>query len=322
MEQSPFYFFSGENTYALREELHRWKQGFIAKHGSENLLVLQAKDLTVSDVLDAVATMPFIAEKRLVIIEGVPTMDKEEFQLVVENIHPQTILAIVEPKPDKRLSMTKELEKKAEAKVFELLTPKALENWIQSHARSVGSAIKTDAIKLLLSIVGNDQSMLDTEIRKLAAFSGPEITKEAIENVAVASGTQVVWRLTDLVGSKKNREALEFFWNRLERGEDAYALWSVLLNMIKNLVMVHAAMQSGLHDERSIMSASQVNFYAVRSLLPLSKSLTSTDIRALLEFATDADVQLKSGGYHYTVDRPEEVIALAEKAILMCKTSA
>ena len=96
MVSSNLYFFTGGNDYALSQELSRWKQQFSQKHKRENLLLLRAKETSVSDLLDAVSTMPFVASKRLVILEGVPRMEREGFQSIVENIHPQTVLVIAD----------------------------------------------------------------------------------------------------------------------------------------------------------------------------------------------------------------------------------
>lgn len=319
MPSSNLYFFTGENDYALFRELRRWKQQFSGRHGTENLLVLKAKDSSVSDLLDAVSTMPFVAAKRLVILEGVPRIEREDFQSMRENIHPQTVLVIADPKPDKRLGVVKEVEKSTEVKRFPVLSPAALNVWIRSHARSLGSTITPEALQLLLSIVGSDQWTIDSELKKLAAFADGDITREHVEAIAMPSGSQVIWRLTDLIGSKKVDEALVFLAGRIERGEDPYGMWMVIVNMIKNLGLVSAAVMDGQRDERAIFAATDLSFLAVRGLLPLARSMDLQRIKSLVDWATEADIRLKTGGYHYSADRPGEVIMLAERAILMCR---
>ncbi len=318
MDKVNLHFFVGENIYALEMELKRWKTHFSEKHGPENLLTIKGKESSVSDILDAVATMPFIAEKRLVIIEGVPKIEKEDFPSILKNIHPQTVVVIVDAKPDKRLGIVKEIEKAAELKRFDSLSPAELSQWIRSLVQKLGVSIAPDAQKLLLSIVGDDQWTLLSELQKIAAYADGEIRREHVEMLAVSSGSQVIWRLTDLVGSKKSGEALEFLRYRLERGEDAYGMWSILLNMIMNLGLVSAAVQTGLRDERSLTSATGLHPFAIRGLLPLARSLDEPKLKQLIDWAAAADIQLKTGGYHYSAEHPHEVIALTERMILMC----
>lgn len=312
------YFFTGENSYALTKELRRWRQAFASKHGQENLHVLQGKSAMYSEILDAVAVLPFIAEKRLVIVEGIPKIEKDDFADLLRGIHPQTVVAFVESKPDKRLSVVKELEKQAQVKSFPSLSDAELRSWVLAELASLGASIRPTALSTLLSCVGSDQWTLQTELQKLSiAVGGSTIEPSHVELHCIPSGSQVVWRLTDLIGSGRANEALIFLRHRLERGEDPYGLWVILLSMIKNLTLVFAALQEGAREERGIATATGLHFMSVRGVLPLAKSMTMQRIRQLVDGASQADIALKSGGYHYSSEKPHELIALTERLILM-----
>lgn len=326
--ESQFFFFVGENSYTLKHEIQRWKQSFAAKHGPENLQVLLGATQTVSSIMDAVATMPFIAERRLVLCEGVPKIDKDGLSRVLEVLHPQVIFVVYETKVDKRLGIVKDLLEKAEVKQFDSLPPPKLSAWIREYAASRGAIIGPDAIRALQSIAGDDQWMLQGELDKLAVHAGvasaadtvrnPEITIDHIDVLCVPSGSQVVWQLTDLIGGRKSVQALQFFRRRLERGEEPYGMWVILLNMIKNISALRICLDAGICDERSIAKSSGVNFFSVRGLLPLARSFDRTRVKTLVDWAASTDIALKTGELKYTAERPEELIVLAERAILAC----
>jgi DNA polymerase-3 subunit delta len=319
METANLFLFTGPNEYALFGELQRWKKGFAAKHGVENLLVIPAKQADLSALLDAVQTMPFIAEKRLVVIEGIPKLEKEECKQLFESIHPQTILAFADAKPDKRLTSVKELMAAAEMKEFPELGGSQLLQWMKAEVHALGATLSDAAARALLVTVGENQQMLATELKKLSSFAfGREITVNDIDVLAVPSGTQVVWQLTDLIGKRKSAEALAFFARQIDKGEDAYGMWAILLNMVKNLTLVVAALAEDIDDERGIASATGMHFLAARGLLPLAKNLDLTKIKPIVEWASTSDRELKTGGYHYTSERQDELIALSEKIILAC----
>jgi DNA polymerase III delta subunit len=318
MSTGQFHFFTGENIFALEQELLRWKKAFFVKHGQENYLELQARDTTLSDLLDAVSVMPFIAERRLVVLRGLPRIEKEDVKTLKESIHEQTVFVIAESKPDKRLSVTKTITTLAEKLEFKPLTPRNIQVWGRGVVQSCGATIGSSAWSRLIEIVGTDQWLLHSELRKISAYAKGEITEKHVEELAVPSGEQIIWQLTDLIGSRKPKEALTFLHARIERGEDPYGLWSVLLNMLKNLVLVWSALESGVRDERSISSAFSLHILSVRSLLPLVKSLKRDQVLELVRFASEADVALKTGGHQYGAGHYEEVIALAERAILYC----
>lgn len=316
---SELYFFTGENTYAMEKVVLRWKQSFCQKYGDENFLLLQAKDCSLSDILDAVSAMPFIADKRLVLIRGIPKIEKDDAKTIVENIHPQVIVAFVESKPDKRLGVVKVLLELSEVKESKQLSPNELVSWARLLVQAEGGSIDRQSLSMLQDIVGSDQWTLQSELRKLVLYApGGRIEAAHIDALSVPSGDQVVWKLTDLIGQRHIDEALLFLNRRLERGEDPYGLWVILLNMVRNVTLVWAGVQEGLSD-KGIASAFDISFYAVRGLRPLATSLGARRIRQLVAWAADADIAVKTGGYRYSAENQEEIIALTEKGMLMCR---
>ncbi len=320
MAQPQFFFFTGTNAYALAQEVRRWKISFVAKHGSENLESLIGAQQTAAKLKDAVATMPFIAQRRLVLCEGVPKIDKADLPGVLEVLHPQVIFVIYDGKPDKRLSITKELlERAEEVKTFDPLSPFELAAWMSEHVAGLGSSIQPQAVTALLATVGNDQWMLKHELDKLAAACGETIEKDDVDRLCAPSGTQVIWQLTDLLGKRKVPEAIAFFRRMLDRGEDPYGIWVIVLNAIKNLAAIRMCLDGGTTDERSLSNATGVHFLGVRGMLPLAKSLSKARCKALVDWAAESDIALKTGGYKYTAERPDELITLVERAMLQCR---
>ena len=317
---STVFLFTGENTYALHRELLRWKSNFKEKHGLENLAEFEASKLSLQELLDAVSSMPFIAEKRLVIIFGIPKIDKDEWKKVENAIHPQTVLAFVDAKPDKRLSFVKILLDAADVKLFPLLSRGQIIFWMKETARSLKVTMSDAALSELLEVAGDDQWVLEQELKKIALYCGErEASVTDVRLLAVPSGEQAIWKLTDLIGCGRPEEALAFVAWKIERGEDAYGMWTILLHMVKNLALVWAHSTSGIKDERSIASGAGIHFLAVRNLLPLAKNLPKSSMEHLIDWAASADIQLKSGGYRYTAERQEEVVALTEQLILKCR---
>lgn len=317
MASTSVFLFTGENTYALRHELSRWKRSFQEKYGIHNYAEHLGRDMTLSPLLDAVSSMPFIAEKRLVIIEGLPKVDRDEFASVLKEMYDGTILAIVEPKLDKRLGLVKDLEKTCDVKVFAPLSPIELRRWMIAEAQALGASLSPEIITTLLDVLGDDQWILSSELTKLCLYANTRpITREDVDLLAVPSGSQVIWTLTDLIGRGRQIDAVRFLRRRLERGEDAYGFWIVLLNMLKNLVLVWSAVQEGKSDERSITSATGLHFLSVRGLLSLARSLDFHRIRQLVDSAVETDRALKTGGLHFSADHPHEIIAVTERLIL------
>lgn len=234
------HFFTGANTYTLAEELSRWKHSFREKHGDINLSLLVGKDLLWSDLCEAVRPAPFLGEKRLILVEGMPEkILKDEMVLLPEHVHPATILLITESVPDQRKSLTKFLQKEATIKRFPLLTLRELVPWLQSIAREEAVDLPPDVAAHLVAIVGNDQWHLAQECRKLLSYTNGRPTIADVNVIALPSEKHTVWAMSDLLGKGEVVKAVHFAQTLLKQGEDVFALWNIFLWIIKNMAMQH-----------------------------------------------------------------------------------
>jgi len=154
------YLFTGQNAFALREERKAWRDRFAEKHGLHNLLEVDSSLVTWRTLLDEVGTAPFAAEKRLVMVMGIPRLEKEQVEMLPLEIHSSCILAFWEPKLDKRLGGTKALLALATVKECTPLTGNALRKWMEGYALAQGSVLQSAAADLLLSNVGEVQDTL------------------------------------------------------------------------------------------------------------------------------------------------------------------
>lgn len=311
--------FTGANDYELRQAVRRWKREFLLKHGAENLLELSGSTSTLSEILDAVATMPFIAEKRLVVVDGLPKLEKEDIARLDTSIHPQTVLLLLAGTLDQRLGSTKALMKCAVVKQFPCREASDIASWIIDQCRSRGIDCPSDVAHALLARCGNNQWILETEIEKLSLFvEGRALTVHDVRALAVPAGEEEIWDLTDLIAAGKTSDALLSLRARADRGENVYGMWAPLLSVVRQMGLMAAAMSDGCSQAAQIAERTAIHPFPVRKLLPLVRSLGMQRVRACIEFAADADIGLKSGAYHASTSRPSEQLALIESLIVRC----
>lgn len=324
------FLFTGENGFTLEEELHRWIREFKERHGEENFTRLAARGLSASAFLNEVATAPFIAERRLVVIDDVPSFassdeppkgkgakSKAGMGALLAQVHPQVVVLFVAPKPDRRLSATKELLELATVKTFAPLTGDALLKWVQEAFRTAGTDTEKSIPGLLIRKTGEDQRALAQEIRKLALFAGRRtVTPDDLELLVFPSAEQTVWHLLDLLGEGRSEEAVLFCRDLLRSGESAQSIWNIFLWIVSSLVAVTAAVKEGTTGIQEIMQSTGVKFGAARSLLPLARACRLEPLKALLLRVTDADLSLKTGSWKAGADGEEELIALLDRSLL------
>lgn len=290
---------------------------FREKHGPENLSRFDGAQSSLSDCLAEVSAAPFIAEKRLVVIEGMPPFTKEDMQRILDEVHPQVILVIADPKPDKRLSSTKAVLQAATLKEFSPLQGEPLRQWMRTVFRARQAQADEQVITSLLESAGEDQQILLQEMEKLILHAaGRPITREDIELLVLPSSERSVWRMMDLLGEGRSQDAVAYARSLILRGESPYSIWNMLLWMLASLTQVTAALESKVTAPLAIVQATGVKFGSVRALLPLARRCQSAKLTPILEQVVAADIGLKTGAFRTTNDNEEELEALIDRCLL------
>jgi len=312
------FLFTGENTFALTEELKRWKEGFIEKHGDTNFQVRTGKDLLWSELLDETCSAPFLSEKRLIIIEGIPSkIDKKDLEVLGKNMHESTIVAFIEASPDKRKSATKFLIKNATVRTFPTLSEKQLASWLLSLAEEYEASVTPQVAAHLISTVGKDQWYLKQEFLKVIAFAESNSPSTAdIDAVCLPSQKHTVWKLSDLVGRGQTQEAVQFSKALHDSGEDAFALWNIYLWIMKNISVLWIWEKEKNLPPGALSKEAGIPFPSVQSLLPFVRKMPQEKMRELVESAVSADYALKTGGVKATGTEPVELVTMLEREIL------
>ncbi|PIR49181.1 DNA polymerase III subunit delta [Candidatus Peregrinibacteria bacterium CG10_big_fil_rev_8_21_14_0_10_55_24] len=315
------FLFSGENRFAIGEECSRWIRHFREKHGEENLLRIEAKGLTTLDILREVAVAPFIAQSRLVVVDGPLRWLKADVEQLREQIHPQVVLlTVVHLESDKygKLPATmKEYAKVAEQKTFPLLRRTELLQWVAACAQEHGVSITNAARDCLLEMVGEDQGMLRQEIIKLSLFAaGKPIERDHVLAAGVCAGEREIWPLMDVLGTGDVRSALRYLESALERGSSPSGIWTQFLWMVSQLVLVWSALEDGVSHPTAIVKHVGVRPSAARALLPFARTIKRHDLLRITDRVARTDRDLKTGVLRATGEAPEELTVALEACIL------
>ncbi len=142
-----------------------------------NLDQRSAPDLQPADVETLCATLPMMAERRVVVIRDVEAWArkpkaKAAVLQYLAHAAPETVLVLVqgsgEEKPDP------DLADRATTIVFEPLRRDHAERWLQRRAASRGVSLAPDAAEHLLAVLGDELGLLAAELDKLAGLGGSE----------------------------------------------------------------------------------------------------------------------------------------------------
>jgi len=275
----------GENSFEIQRTLDDIISGF-----DGNVEKIEGSELQVSQLPDIFMGVSLFADKRLVVIRNLsenksvwPVLD-DWLTKISDDIH----VVLVEPKPDKRTSTYKSLQKNAD--VYEFLEwsdrdVTAAEKWVAAEADKLGVDMNKKLIQTLVQWVGVDQWQLFHALEKLLLTD--DISVESIKNTIDPNPVENVFNLfeTALRGDTKT---LNQIMKTLEKTEDVYRLTALLSSQAFQLLVVASAGKSD-----NVAKDFAIHPYVVSKLSPIAKRLGKSDASKIISIFTELDDDMK-----------------------------
>ena len=189
---------TGSNNFLLQQELQRLIGDFVAKYTDFGLEKYDGEELEVDVLLSGVSALPFLAERRMVVVrDGWANKDlAEQIEKIINNVADTTDLIIVEPHPDKRSSYYKTLKKLTDFREFNSLERASLPKWLSQEAKNNGGELSFSDANYLVERVGDNQMQLSNELDKLLSYS-PQISREGIDLLTEKAPQSTIFELLD-----------------------------------------------------------------------------------------------------------------------------
>ena len=260
MSDQHIYIFLGNDEFAIRKRVAKFDSIFSdPTSASMNTSLLDARTVSENELNNAVGAMPFLASKRLVVLDA-PSKKyngiegHKKFIAFLETVAPSTLLALVDVDEIKEREipnhwLVKWAAKNGDiAKSESFLLPKQREmpGWIANEAKRQGGQIEPQAAARLAEMVGEDPRQAAQEITKLLTYVNfaHAIGIEDVEAVSITSAGADVFELVDALGSQNGRLAQKLL-RRLLDERDAFELFGLVLRQFRLLLQAREVMDEG-----------------------------------------------------------------------------
>lgn len=317
------FLFHGDDGYSCNETLQNWKEKFIEKYGEDALEVVDGKTLDTSSFITNIESLPFLSEKRLTIVKDFLNDGHEEKQKKVAKHLAKApdfnLIIFYESKdPDKRTSLYKALKKHGEIKNFPEKTPAETARWILEKAKQKEMKINFQTASHLCKYCGADLWKLSNELEKLKLFCGEkEVDEKTIEEICTPSLSASIFKLTDELAEKNEKEALKAMKNLLESGEDPLKIFFMIARHFRILVQVHEMVnkQMSLYAIKEKLNQHE---FVIKKTSWQSKNFTFENLKSIYEKLLKIDIETKTGGIKsFGSDKRQFELAI-EKFIIEC----
>lgn len=315
----------GEDDFSRQQAL----DGIKSTIGDEtalttNTTVLDAPQATVDQLQAVTGAMPFLAEKRLVIINGLlerfeprarsgrrkksagASNRQNEYQPLADclvAVPESTVVVLVDGKISSKNPLLVALSAKAQVKSFPLLrderNDRKLSRWIESRVAGRGGSISPQAITLLTNYVGSNLWIMASEIDKLVLFTGGrQIEADDVKRVVSYVQEARVFDLVDAILEFRGGVAEKLAEQLMQRGASpAYLL--VMLTRQARLIVRAKELKSQRRSEAEIMNRLEMaSPFILRRTLEQAGRYSMARLKEVYHRLLQTDLAIKTGRYN------------------------
>lgn len=243
------YLLYGEEEYLKKQYRDRLKNAIVGDD-TMNYSYYDSDNASVKDIIDVCETMPFFAQKRLVVMEntGFLKSSNEELADYIKHITDYLIIVMVEKEVDKRNKVYKAIDAVGYVCEMKPQTTATLEKWIAGLLAKDSLRISRDACDLILDKTGAGMDYIKQETEKLASYcQGREVvTVEDVEKVCATQTTSHIFDMISAIANKKQQQALDLYYDLLELKEPPMRILYLIVRQFNGILQVKDLMSRGV----------------------------------------------------------------------------
>lgn len=317
------YLFFGEETYLLETKVKKIKKDF--GELVQGINYIQIDDTNVGELISDLETPAFGFSKKLIIAKNTGLFKKEKktskktkeetkktktigeeklsltdkiAKYLEENItelNDTVDLVFIEQEADKN-SLYQTIEKVGEVKEFSLLKLPELITNLRKIAAAYQVSIDDITAKYLVECCGTNLQDLINEERKLIEYksAGGTITKEDIDKLCIKQIQAVIFDLTDNLGKKETKNALEVLHGLLANKEPIQRILITLYNHFKKLYIIKIA-EEYQKDIATAMNLKPNQMFLVTKYKTQARYFKKEELRKILDELINLDANYKIG---------------------------
>jgi DNA polymerase-3 subunit delta len=303
-----FYIFHGRDEFTLGQTLADLRRRLASAEVADlNTTWLDGRSVTLAELRQACETVPFLAERRLVIVTGLLTRLQGEGRgnlltgllRLLPDLPETTRLVFVEeetlPENHPVLALAMQHER-GFVRRFDPPDIGALPGWIVRCAQRHGGRIARDAATHLAQAVGSDLRLLDQEVQKLVTYAGEgeEISLEQVLRLVPYTRQAVIFDLVDALGQRKGRVATETLQRLLDSGEHPLGILKMIVRQFRLLIQTQELRESG-ENAASIAQILRLHPFPARKLYDQAVNFRSEQLEQIYRYLLETDARVKEG---------------------------
>ena len=306
------YIFHGEDDFSRNEALTELKQEVAAEElGLANIAILEGQKLSLNELITTCDTIPFLAAKRLVIVEGLLSRFEQKdrrrglrpelgewgaLKGHIATMPPSTVLVLVDGKLGRDNPLLKELAPKAKVREFPPIRGAALHEWIWSRVREDGGDISPPALRLLANLVGENLWILGAEIDKLCLYArGRRIEENDVQLLVSYVREANIFAMVDAIIQRRLAVASQLLHQFIDEGAAPSYLLFMITRQFRLLVRAKELSSQRLPTAELIGRAGVPSEHLWQRVMEQAQGYSLEQLQQIYQKLLDTDLSIKRG---------------------------
>ncbi len=310
-EPKGIYLLYGEETFLLQQQLNKIKKKFGEIIKGINYIAIDENN--IQELIADIETPAFGYSTKLIIARNTGIFKREVkgrsggaskelkdkineyLKSNIDMINESVILVFVENEVEKN-SIYNTIEKIGTVCNFEEQKPFQIIKRLKAICNSYKVNVDESTLQYLIESCGTNMQDLINEIRKLIEYAGEngKIQKQDIDKLCIKKIESVIFDLTDNLGQKKVKEALEVLYNLIASKEPIQKILITLYNHFKKLYFVKIAIANNKNVAQSLQLKPNQMFLVNKYKLQ-AKGFKTSELRKIIQELEDLDYHYKIG---------------------------
>lgn len=294
----PAYLLFGEEAYLIKQYRDKLKNAVLNGGDGMNVNKFEGKGVSVPQIIDMAETLPFFAEKRIILLENTELFKTGGEQLAEYMANPSdsTCFICVESNVDKRSKLYKALTKIGEAVEFNRLDDATLKRWVLTILKKEQKQITGQTLELFLEKAGNDMENIQKELEKLICYclDRDVITSEDVEEICIHQIQSQIFEMINAIAAGNQRQALQYYYDLLALREPPMRILVLISRQFNMLLQVKELMRKN-SNEKIIGEKVGLAPFIAKKYMSQARAFDIEYLKQALSDCVEAEHGIKSG---------------------------
>lgn len=292
------YLLTGEEVYLRNQYKKRLRNALLDPEDTMNAASFGGKGINPKEIIDLAETMPFFADRRVIMIEdsGFAKNACPELADYIPDIPESTCIILTESEVDKRGRVYKAIKNAGRIVEFKRQDERTLARWVLGTLKKEGKNITEETMHVFLGRTGSDMENIDRELEKLLCYTmGREvITTEDVEEVCTEQTENRIFEMVQAITEKNQKKALELYSDLLAMKEPPMRILFLITRQFNQLLQLKSLAGQGLHNSELAKKAG-IPPFALGKYQAQCRKFTAVQLRQAVEDCVDTEERVKTG---------------------------